>query len=660
MLTVQTPQLNFNSDGTPYSEYFHDPYFSLVDAISESKYVFLEGNNVINRWDKENFTIAELGFGFGVNFIATSNAWIKTNQYNRHLHFISIEKFPVGTDDLERCYHSLNISSKFTQRLIDQYPLPVQGFHRIKLDEFNISLTLIFGDALPSLGDCSFTADAWYLDGFSPNKNPDLWTPEIANEVHRLTNTDGTIATYSAASEVQHNFSNAGFKISKQNGFGKKREMLIGTYLNKSATKQFKLKDESWLTSDHSKTRDKRAIVIGGGMAGASISAALAKRKWQVTIIERNSTLASEGSGNANAILMPRLSADHDTQSQLTLLGFLYSIRHFNNLQKFSDGFNWEQCGAIQIPRDPTQRKRMHLIASQEKIPEQLLKAVSQNEASDLSNCHVSSDGWLLPLAGWLAPKQLCSALINQYSDNISFIGNIEISSIENNNSIWTAFNKGKDAVCSADIIIIANAAAANQFLQTEWCTLHSKRGQLTLIPSDECNIQPNKIICADAYVTPATNSHYVVGATFIAGDTAIDVRESEHQENLIKLKKIIPTCSTKSTQSLKGRAAIRAVSFDRLPIVGPVAEKKIFNNTYKNAALGSTHDHYPTPSYHQGLYISSGFGSRGLAWIPLCTEALACIINNEANPISKSLLGSIHPNRILMKHLIKSVQSQS
>lgn len=660
MLTVQTPQLNFNSDGIPCSELYGDPYFSLANPLEESQHVFLDSTNITQRWTNKNFTIAELGFGFGINFITTANAWMEQSHSNSQLHYISIEKYPVQPADLVRCYQQLNLCCPATENLLKQYPLPVAGFHRIELHEHNITLTLIFGNAIDCLEQCDFEADAWYLDGFAPSKNEALWSDVIAQQIHRLTRLAGTLSTYAAASEVRKTFTNAGFDIEKKTGYGKKREMLVGTLASKQALQAYKLKDKSWLISPAPKANSLRAIVIGAGMAGTTISAALAKRGWQVTLIDKNDSLASEGSGNANAILMPRLSIDHDTQSQLTLLGFLYSLRYFNRLKNYSDEFNWQQCGAIQIPRDEMQWKRMQIIASQENIPESLLRPVSQQQASELANCSVVSEGWHLPLAGWLTPSQLCTTLIEQYSNQISFQANTEIHSLEKQDSQWVAYDNNQQEISRADSVVIANACSTNQFEQSDWCQLQPKRGQISLISEYDCNIQPNKIVCADAYITPSINAQYVLGATFVTADRSTECRQSEHEENLMKLKKMIPSYIRKEVQSLEGRAAIRAVSFDRLPIVGPVADEISFNTRYKDAALGSTHCHYPEPKYHDGLYLASGFGSRGLAWIPLCTEALACLINNEPNPLSKNLLNAIHPSRILMKNLVKRVQSSS
>ena len=235
-----------------------------------------------------------------------------------------------------------------------------------------------FGDAINYLKECDFKADAWYLDGFAPTKNPDLWTNQIAKEISRLTTDNGTIATYSAASEVNKNFTNAGFNVKKLPGFGKKREMLVGQHKAAKTTSLYSLEEKSWLSGTIKTTSNKNVLVIGAGMTGCTISAALAKRGYKVTIIERNSVLASEASGNPNAILMPRLTVDHDIQSQLTLSGYLHSIRYLAELQIENNQFKWQQCGAIQIPRDEFQKQRMDTIATQEVIPKSLIQQISK------------------------------------------------------------------------------------------------------------------------------------------------------------------------------------------------------------------------------------------------------------------------------------------
>ena len=657
MLTVKPPQLNFNNEGVPCSSDFDDPYFSLKNGIEESHHVFIKGNRLKQRWEHINaediFIIAELGFGFGINFLTTCQQWIQNTPKQGRLHYISFEKYPVSTRDLDLCYTKFNLHTQLSQKLIQDYPIAIEGSHRIHFDNYDISLTLIYGDALSYLKKSNFYAHAWFLDGFSPNKNPQLWNIEIAEQVYRLTQQHGTFATYSAASIVRKNFSSAGFATSKQEGFGSKRDMLIGERLTLPEQNDLPLKGKNWLNNPKRSYKNKTAIVIGAGMAGCFISAALAKRNWNVTLLDRHSSVASEASGNPNAILMPRLSLDHDVQSQLTLQGFLYTIRVLNYLKETND-FDWQQCGAIQLPRDKTQRKRMQRIANQKSIPEKLLTAINRTQASELAGINLDKAGWHIPLASWLKPSLLCETILQKYNSNIHFHGKTSIESLHEGNHQWIAHSTARSTY-TADIIILANALAVSQFKQTQWCEFNPKRGQISFFPEIACNIQPKKIICSDAYITPECDSNLITGATFITNDTKTDIRSHEHEENLYKLSNMIPSFEINKNYGIKGRVAIRAVSDDRLPITGPAAVADEFFKDFKNAALGSTNHMYSPAKTYPGLYIHSAFGSRGLAWIPLCSEILACIINNEPSPVDMKLEQAIHPNRLLMKKLKSS-----
>ena len=656
MLTVTCAQTTIDVNGVLRSKQFDDRYFSSSGAADECRHVFLQGNNFESRiLNCEQFTVGEIGFGAGINFLTTADAWKSRRIAHAKLHYVSIEKYPIALYDLKEFYEQMSDSFTLAKQLLGQYPLPVSGTHRIEFPADNIALTLIYADALDALQLSSFTVDAWFLDGFAPHKNSELWSMDIAAQVYRTTRINGTFATYTAAGSVKNHFSAAGFRIKKQGGYGNKRDMLTGIR-TQAESHHFSLKDKSWLLNPTCKPSSKAALVIGGGLAGIAIGAALAVRNWQVTLIERNTEPATEASGNCNAILMPRLSVDHDVQSQLTLQGFLYSLRYLRDLQALSKKCIWQECGVIQLPRDKIQWQRMQQITMREQLPHELLRSVSKYEAAALSGCEVAHAGWYYPQAGWVVPKNACSMLLEQNS-NINFLSKQEISHIEYVNDTWHAFNNRNEMIATADTVILANALAVNQFEQTHWCKLHAKRGQITLIPEELNLITPNNIVCADAYITPPLDGQLVLGASFITNDTDTEIRDSEHADNIKKICRIIPDFSAPPIDTLNGRAAIRAVSPDRLPVVGPVAKADAFNQDFTPAALGASNTRYSLPDYFPGLYIATGFGSRGMAWIPICAEALACIINNEPLPFNQAIANAIHPSRFLMKKLIKKTQ---
>lgn len=654
MLTVKHAQLNFHANGTPFSTQYSDQYFSHAGAIAECRHVFIQGNRLTQRWQQAHISIGELGFGCGINFLTTCSDWLQQARPNQRLHYISFEKHPVHPDQLKTLYARLALDHSLTEQLLKQYPLALQGFHRLHLANRKITLTLVFGDALSQLKQCDMCVDAWYLDGFSPSKNPDLWSQDIAQQIYRLTQPGGTFATYSVAAAVKQHFASAGFTLHKQAGYAAKKHMLTGQSNKTQAATQFHYQDKSWFKQASSQVEAKKAIIIGAGLAGFCIAHALAQRDWQCIIVDQQPAPAMAGSGNLNAILMPRLSVDHDVQSQLTLQGFLYSQQLFSELD--AQNTFWHPCGAIQIARDATQAERMRQIVSREDIPDQLIQVIDQHQASALSQCQIESAGWYIPLAGWIVPKQLCLALQVCYPQQIEFIAGQHVRALHAQPEGWQVATQHA-TIATGSHVILANANGVSEFAQAEWCQLHAKRGQLTYLPTALSPIHPQKIICSDVYLTPEVEQHYVVGASFISADQSIDIRTQEHIDNLTRLQKIIADVDP-SLDQLGGRAAIRAVGPDRLPILGPVADQQKFQQTFLAAAQGNTRVQYPLPTYHQGLYVASGFGSRGLAWIPLCAEALACMLNNEPSPLSGTVQQALHPSRLLMEQLLSQANA--
>ena len=228
--------LRWNEDVHPHSNLFDDHYYSLVDGLEESRHVFIQGNNLIERWQKlakqQSFSIMETGFGSGLNFLATWQVWnsLKLNKTNK-LHYISIEAFPMNSAQLEKSLANWKSSlSAFTKQLLEKYPPLKSGSHQLLFENDNLVLTLVFADVrkiMPSYESKSDgLVDAWYLDGFAPSKNPEMWQDNLYTEMYRLSKQQATVATYTVAGIVRRGLTRAGFSIGRKKGFGTKREML--------------------------------------------------------------------------------------------------------------------------------------------------------------------------------------------------------------------------------------------------------------------------------------------------------------------------------------------------------------------------------------------------------------------------------------------------
>ena len=309
------------ADGTLWSAHYDDIYHAAAGGLEQCRHVFLGGNALPVRWQRRDaFTIVETGFGCGLNFLAAWKAWRDDPKRCARLHFVSVEKHPFSGEDLRQIHHTWPELAALSQQLLEVWPPLVPGFHRLNLDSGRVSLTLLFGDALELIPQLRGHADAFFLDGFAPSKNPNLWSPSVFRQVRRLAADGATAATWSVAAVVREGLRNADFNCEIRPGFADKREMLVARRERAS--------------SIHAPSPAVRhAIVIGAGLAGSSCAASLAARGWRVDVVERHPAPAQEASGNLAGVLRPLLSLDDNRLARLTRAGFLHALRHLRQLE---------------------------------------------------------------------------------------------------------------------------------------------------------------------------------------------------------------------------------------------------------------------------------------------------------------------------------------
>jgi tRNA 5-methylaminomethyl-2-thiouridine biosynthesis bifunctional protein len=632
--------------GQPYASQYDDVYFSSDNGLEETEYVFLKHNQLAIRWqqlDSDVFTIAETGFGTGLNFLCAWQLWRQNAPEGARLHFVSTEKFPLTQADLAKALSLwLNLKS-LSEALLEQYLNIREGFHRLVFDDGRVTLSLLIGDANKTLPQLNAQVDAWFLDGFAPAKNPDMWLPALFQQMARLSHKETTFATFTSAGEVKRGLQSVGFEVKKASGFGKKREMLFGQFCSEvPKAKTF---------------AQKKAIVIGGGLAGTSSAQALARRGWQVTLIERHAQLAQEGSGNPLGVLYPRLIGGGTSINQLALQGFLYSLRLLHHLNLRAE--DYDQCGVLQLAFNAREQQRLNKINSE--YPD-LIHEVNKNIASDLSGIKLDLGGAFIPQAGWVDPAALCAALSNHHNIQIKYQTEaISLKYIDQRHkSVWQVWSE-ESCVAEAPVVIIASANDTQNFTQTQHCELSAVRGQISLLPATEQSQSIKTVICTDGYLSPAKDALHCLGATFTPNDSNIDERAHDHQSNLKQLKTLAPRLAeTYNNTEITGRAALRCVTSDYLPLAGPVLDL---------AQLNQTPPRYNTPAgqlpWLDGLYVNTGHGAKGLVNAPICAEAIASLICNEPSPVSNALLSALDPNRFALKQmglkrLAQTIQSQS
>lgn len=650
--TRQQASLDWDEQGQPLCTQFGDVYFSNENGLEETRYVFLANNQLPERFAAlaagEQLVIGETGFGTGLNFLCAWQLFEQQVTSGARLHFVSVEKYPLSSADLQRALALWPELAPFAAQLLAQYVALHPGFQRLVFADGRIVLTLLIGDALELLGQLDAQVDAWFLDGFAPAKNPDMWTPELFAELARLSKADTTLGTFTSTGYVRRRLNDAGFKMKRVPGLGKKWEVLKGGFIGTAEATE-----KPWFARPPQPVGPRTAIVIGAGLAGCATAASLAQRGWQVCLLERHNAIAQEASGNPQGVLYLKLSAHHTTLSRLILSGYGHSRRLLEQLHK---GTDWDNCGVLQLAFDAKEAQRQAQLAAA--FPADLLCTLDKTAAEEKAGITLPAGGLFYPEAGWVHPPTLC-ALLSQHP-NIRLQLHQEALELRRGGDSWQAWN-GEQLLASAAVVILASAAEIKGFSQSAGLPLKRIRGQISRLPATAASRALSTVVCAEGYVAPVRQDEHTLGASFDFNSDDLTLNSADHASNLQLLEEISPelahalNAAALDPERLQGRAAFRCTSPDYLPIVGPLADTAAFAEAY--AVLGKDARQVPdTPCpWLDGLYINSGHGSRGLITAPLSGELIAAWLNNEPLPVPVDVAQACHPNRFALRALIRN-----
>lgn len=631
--------------------------------MQESHYVFLQGNDLPQRWlshPHPSFCIAETGFGSGLNFLLTWQLWRNQPQPRPRLHFISVENQPLRRADIAQAQASWPELRDLSAALLQNYPAPIPGQHRVVLDGGRVILDLWWEDAEESLAELAsygrHQVDSWYLDGFTPSRNPAIWTNGIFTSMALLSRPGASFATFTAASEVRRGLQNVGFNVSKRSGYGKKRECLHG-YIKDVPGTSLTGKNNAlpWDISLKNPSVPSSVLLIGAGLAGCTTAAALARRGIKVTLLERES-VAAAGSGNDQGVLYTRLSTKHSHLSDFSLQSFLFANRLYQQMlseESIRDGLDGALCGSF---HQTDNHAEMAAIASQLQSVADVASVLSAAEANARLGIEQSMSGYWFPGSGWMRPSAICRALL--HSPLIHLIENTGEVRLKQSNSGWIALNNDS-VIGEAQCVVVATGTATTQIAGLDWLPLQAIRGQTTNLPSNQEFASLRGALCHKGYIAPARLGQHCIGATFDIKDEDSSLRTTDHQWNLDTLADAVPAwqCALSELQahSLSGRVGYRCATPDYLPLVGPVPEKSLFMQNYAALRKNAKQAIASTGEFVNGLYVSTGHGSRGLTSTPLAAEILASLICCEPLPLSRELYRAVSPARFLIRELKRS-----
>lgn len=621
--------LSLADNGTPFSERFDDVYHSADGGLAQARQVFLGGNDLPGRWrGQRQFTLLETGFGLGLNFLATWQAWRDASQRPERLDYIAVELHPFAADDLARLHRRWPELAPLSAALVKHWPILTPGFHRLYLDGGRVCLTLLFGDATRLLRKLRAKVDAFYLDGFAPAKNPELWSEGIFQSLARLSAPAASLATYTVAGAVRQGLIQAGFTVEKRPGFGRKREMLSARL------------DSSEAPGQHRAPTERRATVIGAGIAGSSLCERLAARGWAVTLIDRHPQPAREASGNLAGLVRPMLSKDDNIASRLARAGFLYAARHWPGLAGDPPP-RWFPDGVLQLARNAEHAELQRETVASLGFPTGYVRFVEAEEATQRLHWPVRHGGWLFPAGAHANPPSLCAAALARYPDRIQRRFSHTAVQLERHATGWRVLAADGLLLSDTPILVLAGGAEVTDLAQAADLPIRRVRGQVSLVPAGAMPALPFAL-CRDGYATPALDGLHCVGASY-DGDDERQPRVSCSEDNLNRLEQMLPGAAAGiDPKQLDGRVSFRAVTPDRLPMVGALPD----NRTPDLPRQAELADVPRLP----GLYGLLGYGSRGLVWAALAAEQLASELDGNPLPLETDLQAAIDPARFRLR----------
>ncbi|WP_395490512.1 bifunctional tRNA (5-methylaminomethyl-2-thiouridine)(34)-methyltransferase MnmD/FAD-dependent 5-carboxymethylaminomethyl-2-thiouridine(34) oxidoreductase MnmC [Cedecea davisae] len=656
---IQSANLGFNEEGTPVARDFDDVYFSNDNGLEETRYVFLGGNHLPERFashERPLFVVAESGFGTGLNFLTLWQAFDEfcvkhEDAALKRLHFISFEKFPLTSADLALTHQHWPELSQFAAELQQQWPQPFAGCHRLLLGNGRVTLDLWFGDInelIPELDDTlNQQVDAWFLDGFAPAKNPDMWTPQLFQTMAKLARPGGTLATFTSAGFVRRGLQEAGFTMTKSKGFGRKREMLTG-FLEQAIDSPARA---PWYSRPAA--MGKETAIIGGGIASALLSLALLRRGWQVTLYCEDDAPAQGASGNRQGALYPLLTAHDAALTTFFPAAFTFARRLYDSLPV---EFDHQWCGVTQLAWDEKSSQKIEQMLGLN-LPTALAAAVDAEAVAESCGVETGCGGISYPLGGWLYPAQLTAgALELAKRQGLKVFYGHRITGLNGQQGGWELTFSGQDTR-HHEAVVLANGHQISDFPQTEKLPVYAVGGQVSHIPTTPALGELRQVLCYDGYLTPVNpqNQQHCIGASYHRGQREMAFNEADQQHNRQRLIDCLPEAEWAKEVNVsanEARCGVRCASRDHLPMVGSVPDYEATLEQY--ATLADERENAAPAPVYRNLYMLGALGSRGLCSAPLASEILAAQMSDEPIPLDSATLAALNPNRLWVRKLLK------
>lgn len=584
----RSPRLRWSEDGTPLSGRFGDVYFSREDGLAEARAVFLQGCGLPDAWtDRRRFVVGELGFGTGLNVCALIAEWRRARPHDGLLHVFSVEGFPMAAEEARRALSHFPDVAEEAEALLRAWPASAPGFHRLILPEpWGVTLDLAIGPVEAALARWSGPADAWFLDGFSPATNPEMWSDAVLAAVAARSAPRARLATFTVAGSVRRGLQAQGFAVDKRPGHGRKRERL-------------EARTPGTASPD---APPPRVAVVGAGIAGAALARALAAHGARPLIVEAEGPGAG-ASGFPAALVTPRLDAGDRALADL----FAQALRRAGDLYGAVDGAVLAR-GVIQLEQAARDVARFDKVAAQD-LWAGAMRRLDARAAAERLGEPIDRGGLAMEDALAVSPR----AILEAWLSGIEAVRAQVAAVRETEDGVILLDPAGAEIVQADAVVIAAGWGAAALAPQVG---LRPVKGQADWVEG------PTTVPVAwGGYAVP-TGAGLLFGATHERGRTDAQTDEAASAGNLETLRASLPALAARvqAAAGVAARAAIRATTPDRLPLAGALTPR---------------------------TFILGGLGSRGFALAPLLAEHLAALATGAPSPLPSDLAARVDPVRL-------------
>ena len=659
-------EVDFSDPDSPRSPRYDDRYHAAYGAFEQAAHVFMRGNDLPARWQgRDAFTILETGFGLGNNFLATWAAWRADERRSARLRFISVEKHPLRATDLARALAS-SAEPGLAAQLCAAWPPLTPDQHLLSFEGGRVELLLVLGDATERLRQVVASVDAFYLDGFAPARNPQIWAPGIFKALSRLAAPGATAATWSAARAVRDGLQQAGFAWHADDGIGGKRHITLATFAPRAPLRKPVARTGDAMT--------RRVAIIGGGLAGAACADALAREGLHCTVFDRHAQPAAAASGNVAGLFHGVFHPEDGMHARAHRAAALAAAPVY--ARAIAAGVAGRCDGLVRLVPEHVDPGPLADALARGGLPPEYLRAWSagQVQAAGGPGCAA----WFYPGGGWISPAELVRWWLA--NPGVAWWGNAGVARLEQHDDGWHLFDIAGAPLATADAVVFANAGDATTLwsrctdalgqalaVGADWVApLAATRGQVSIVAAGTPGLRtPPRPIAGAGYVISLQDGGVLCGATTDADDPDADVRLSDHAHNLRQLAAITgsrpaapaPEWVTTADDDehvaaalvargqLHGRVGWRATAADRLPLVGAVPALP----DEGDAAPPDQPRHWPRVP---GLFVAAGLGSRGLTWAPLAGRLIASWIADAPYPVPADVVDALDPARFCTRRV--------